>query len=577
MKPGRRQTARRAALLLAGLLATLGARPAAQEPGSVARLFKLSQTQGGRMPALDPNDQLGRAIATLGDLDGNGVVDLATSGVGDDDGGSEQGAVHVLFLRADGRVIRSTKISALTGLSGLDPGDQVGRALCTLGDLDGDGVTELAAGACKDDDGGQDRGAVWILFLRADGSLKACTKISETAGGFGGRLNDLDEFGRSVARLGDLDGDGTLEVAVGSFLGQSGGLHRGVVWILSLEPDGSVAREVKLATGLAGFTGEVDEFDWFGFALATLEDLDGDGIVELAVGAPKDDEGGVPHTGAVWILFLTPEGTVKGHRKIAGARSGFDEALESFVHFGTALAALGDLDGDGVGELAVGAPRHDDGGTDQGAVYVLFLRAGGRVSAHRKLSALSGDLPAQTLDDQDWFGSALAPLGDLDRDGTPDVVIGARNDDDGGPNKGALYLTYLNGGPRTPFPRCGPPGHPAAAGSSGPLAWQTVVLDPTGAGLELRVAPGSPETLHLWMEAPAARAGTARAVLLATPILAPGRCVPLLAAEVGPGERTLALRPEVPPEGLLPLRLQVLWGDARGRLAASDALELRRR
>ncbi|HEX6883694.1 MAG TPA: integrin alpha [Planctomycetota bacterium] len=554
----------------------LGARPAAQEPGSVARLFKLSQTQGGRMPTLDPNDQLGRAIATLGDLDGNGVVDLATSGVGDDDGGSEQGAVHVLFLRADGRVIRSTKISALTGLTGLDPGDQVGRALCTLGDLDGDGVTDLAAGACKDDDGGEDRGAVWILFLRADGSLKACTKISQTAGGFGGRLSDLDEFGRSLACLGDLDGDGTLEVAVGAFLGGSGGLRPGVVWILSLAPDGSVAREVKVAPGLAGFTGQVDEFDWFGFALATLDDLDGDGVVELAVGAPRDDEGGVPHTGAVWILFLTPAGTVKGHRKLAGPRCGFDEALESFVHFGTALAALGDVDGDGVAELAVGAPRHDDGGTDQGAVYVLFLRTGGRVAAHRKLSAASGDLPPQTLDDLDWFGSALAPLGDLDRDGTPDVVIGARNDDDGGPNKGALYLTYLNGGARARAPRPGPGS--AASGAAGPLAWRTLELAPTGSGLELSAVPGSPRALIVRAEAPVALAGRrARALLLATPLRRPGRGVPLLAAEVGP-HAALELRLDVPrPERFLPLRLQVLWGDARGPLAASDALELRLR
>ena len=68
----------------------------------------------------------------------------------------------------------------------------------------------MAVGAHGDDDGGSDRGAVWILFLNSDGTVKAHQKISDTSGGFTGTLDNSDCFGESVASLGDLDGDGVV-------------------------------------------------------------------------------------------------------------------------------------------------------------------------------------------------------------------------------------------------------------------------------------------------------------------------------------------------------------------------------
>ena len=103
-----------------------------------------------------------------------------------------------------------------------------------------------------------------------------------------------------------------------------------------------------------------------------LGDLDGDGVGDLAVGARWDDDGGSGR-GAVWILHLDTDGTVKSHRKISSTQGGFTGTLDDFDGFGADVATLGDLSGDGVGDLAVAAQGDDDGGTNPGAVWILFL------------------------------------------------------------------------------------------------------------------------------------------------------------------------------------------------------------
>ena len=110
-----------------------------------------------------------------------------------------------------------------------------------------------------------------------------------------------------------------------------------------------------------------------GASLSGLGDLDGDGLVDLAVGAPGDDDGGA-NRGAVWILYLNSDGTVKSHEKISSTQGGFLGSLDDNDRFGTSVESLGDLSGNGgVGDLAVNAWNYDDGGPDQGAVWILFL------------------------------------------------------------------------------------------------------------------------------------------------------------------------------------------------------------
>jgi hypothetical protein len=115
----------------------------------------------------------------------------------------------------------------------LHDNDSFGTSVANLGDLDGDNICDLAVGVASCNDGGPDRGAVWILFLNTDGTVKSHKKISDTAGNFNGVL-DNNSFGSSVASLGDLNNDGVLDLVVGAERDSDAGLSRGAIWILFL-------------------------------------------------------------------------------------------------------------------------------------------------------------------------------------------------------------------------------------------------------------------------------------------------------------------------------------------------------
>jgi hypothetical protein len=332
--------------------------------------------------------------------------------------------------------------SAAGGFTGvLDNVDQFGVAVAGLGDLDGDGVRDLAAGAYLDDDGGTDRGAVYVLLLNANGTVRVTQKVSDTAGGFTGVLDDGDLFGSSIAAIGDLDADGVTELAVGAFFDDDGGADRGAVWVLFMNADGTVRMHQKISSSAGGFAGAMDDNDQFGIGVAALGDRDGDGVPDLGVGAYLDDDGG-PDRGAVWLLYLNSDGTVKGHAKLSSISGGIAGVLDDNDQFGISVAGLADLDGDGIGEIAVGAARDDDGGTDRGAAWVFFMNTDGTVRVEHKFSDLSGGFGG-TLDDGDQFGSAVAPLGDADGDGVADLAVGAVRDDDGGTDRGAVWVLTL--------------------------------------------------------------------------------------------------------------------------------------
>jgi hypothetical protein len=432
-------------------------------PGTVLSHAKISDTAGGFDGVLDDYDDFGISVASLGDLNGDGVRDLAVGAHWDDDGGDRRGAVWVLFLDAGGTVVSHQKISDLEGdFDGtLDNLDRFGRSVTSLGDLDDDGVGDLAVGAIGDGDGGSNRGAVWVLFLNADGTVKGHQKISDTQGGFAGTLSNEDGFGTSGTSLGDFDGDGVGDFAVGASGDDDGGSGRGAVWVLLLDTDGTVKGHQKVSDMEGGFTGTLDNGDEFGVSVASLNDLDGDGVGDLAVGAIADDDGG-GNRGAVWVLFLNPDGTVRSHQKISDTAGGFTGTLDNGDGFGRSVASLGDLDGDGVSDLAVGAWRDDDDVVDGGAVWVLFLNADGTVKAHRKISDTEGGFDG-TLRAEDRFGSSLGILGDQDGDLVIDLAVGAFYDNDGGSDHGAVWLLFLDGAPRIDFD---PPTEFAAAGAA---------------------------------------------------------------------------------------------------------------
>jgi len=384
--------------------------------GTVKSHQKISATEGNFEDMLREGDKFGRSIANIGDLDGDGIDDIAVGAYHDDDGGINTGAIYILFLNKDGTVKSYQKISATEGnfVYVILAGDCFGNAITSLGDLDGDGIVDLAVGAHDNYSLGTKAervGAVHILFLNKDGTVKSSQEISDTEGNFG-VIKANDSFGVTVANIGDLDGDGIVDLAAGAYGDSDDGLEVGAIYILFLNKDGTVKSHQKISASQGNFKGKLDTKDLFGHEIIPISDLDRDGIVDLAVGSFGDDDVSLFHSlifrhanpdkGAIYILFLNKDGTVKSHQKISASQGNFKGNLNNGDFFGFSGANIGDLDGDGIDDIAVGAPydddvslfdsllqRHDQ--TNKGAIYILFLNKDGTVKSYQKIP------------DQRWF------------------------------------------------------------------------------------------------------------------------------------------------------------------------------
>jgi hypothetical protein len=335
-------------------------------------------------------------------------------------------------------------------------GGVFGQNPAGLGDVDGDGVPDVISGDTSNDNNPDDNlrgaGAAYIAFLNADGTVKAQQKISNGTGGLpAGALFPGGRFGSSAARIEDLDDDGVPEVIVGASLSD---LNEGAAYVLFLNGEqvnpsdpapGTVKRFVKIGDGTTGglSAGTLSPNDQFGSNVAGLGDVDGDGVPDVLVGAPEDDDG-ASGAGAAYVLFLNADGTMKAQQKISNGNGGLPAGTLADDAFGSSAAGIGDLDGDAVPDVLVGAPDTDDGGLRAGAAYMLFLNADGTVKARQKISDGTGGLPAGTIARLDEFGESAAGLGDLDGDGIPDVLVGAPGTNDGETRAGAAYVLFLN-------------------------------------------------------------------------------------------------------------------------------------
>lgn len=288
-----------------------------------------------------------------------------------------------------------------------------GAAVGGLSDINGDGVADIVVGAPTEDKSFTrdviDAGSVYVLS-GADGSLLLSpASPGEEEGG---------QFGKAVAGIGDTDGDDEDDVLIGAS-GESGGAGRAYVVyrISSFGSGSSLSRTLESPNEVSG--------GQFGFAVDDVGDVNGDGLSDVVVGAPQEERLTASKAGRAYLF----DGNTKD------VLATFESPNPAnFGRFGNAVAGIGDVTGDGVPDVLVGAPG--EGAGDDGRAYVFSGASQGPTSAAEYV--LSSENPVSA----GVFGGAVAGLGgSVDDDGIPDVIIGASGETvDGDARAGRAHI-----------------------------------------------------------------------------------------------------------------------------------------
>ncbi len=337
----------------------------------------------------NPTGYLGFAVADVGDVDRDGVGDYAIGESNYSDPVSAGRGRVEIRSGATGNVLRSWL--------GPRAGSRFGWSIAGVGDIDRDGVPDLVVGAPFDDSAGFQAGSVTAL----SGGRGFTLWQFHGEGGDGSLRNGLpvrygSRCGTSVVGLDDIDGDGLPDVAVG---GPSTSVHSGRgslprVWLVD-SLNGAVLAQTS---GLAEF----------GHSLAALPDVNGDGKRDLAIGAPAANSDQLAGAGRILIASL-----------VGVVRPTFDVLMEIqgdqvSGNLGRSLACPGDLNGDGFPELICHGGLQDEIQANAPArVEVYSLRDGSLLRDHGAYDGITR------------YGRALAAIGDLDGDGVSEYAVGA--------------------------------------------------------------------------------------------------------------------------------------------------------
>ena len=379
----------------------------------------------------EDGDAVGSSVLVAPDLTGDGQPDLV---IGAEDHVASGGTAGELSVIGGGPIYQGASpidaLAALTVVGRVDSsvGSNLGHATASGADLDGDGQNDLLVSAHRLGEGASLAGGVYLLDGPLAGGDEA-VPVEEAAERRWIGTTSLERAGYGLA-LADLDGDGAVALAVGAYLwADSDRLTLGAVYLMD-DPmgDGGAAADLGSDDRISGASDD----DYFGATLGVVGDTDGDGMQDLAISATGNDDGATGG-GAVYLIDGPPERPTT----ITDVASQILLGTSDGASVGSALAAAGDVDGDGLDDVWVGARDAGDGGSSSGSVYLV---TGGWLEGAPSVRRLDEATTALVGDNEDQLGSGIVGDLDVDGDGELDLAVGAmgRNEDLG--HAGAVYV-----------------------------------------------------------------------------------------------------------------------------------------
>ena len=427
----------------------------AQFPASFD-LSTLDGTNGFVINGVDVFDYSAGSVSGAGDVNGDGIDDLIIGArAADPDGRSYAGESYVVFGRSSGGS-PSLDLGALNGpngfvINGADAGDLSGVSVSGAGDINGDGFDDLIIGAKNPDPNGNlSAGESYVVFGNSGGFLPSFN-LSTLNGSNGFVINGVDTrdySGSSVSGVGDINGDGIDDLIIGaSSADPSGNASAGESYVV-FGSVGAFSPSLDLSTldGSNGFViNGVDAGDGSGRPVSGAGDINGDGFEDLIIGASAADPGGSTLAGESYVVFGNG-GAFSASIDLSaldGTNGFVINGLDAGDNSGSSVSGAGDINGDGIDDLLIGANWADpNGNRSAGKSYVVFGQING-FSSSFDLNTLDGTngFVINGVDAFDNNGSSVSGAGDVNGDGIDDLLIGAS---DANPN-GNIYAgeTYV--------------------------------------------------------------------------------------------------------------------------------------
>ena len=362
----------------------------------------LSATSNWNIEGNQVNAQLGSAVASAGDVNGDGYADVVVGAPYYDNGEANEGRAFVYHGSASGLAATAAWTAEGNQATAL-----FGSSVAPAGDVNRDGYSDVVVGAPNYDNGETNEGRVFVYHGSATGLSATASRTLES---------DQAEaaFGYSVDTAGDVNGDGYADVIVGAYHYDNGQTDEGRAFVYHGSATGVAAS--------ATWTAEADQANAaLGMSVACAGDVNGDGYADVVVGAPSYS-GDQADEGSLWVYYGSASGL--------GATAAWTvESNTASAYFGGPVAAAGDVNGDGFGDLLVGAPFADG---YAGRTY-LFYGAASAPAATASWTAEINQADAR-------FGRSVASAGDVNGDGYGDVIVGAPYADNGESNEGRAQV-----------------------------------------------------------------------------------------------------------------------------------------